>query len=346
MKYTHIREYITTKLGDVDAFVFLMKVKDVLPIFYVAVRGKDAEAGAVQRVLNKRRISSIKDFVLNGNMFFNMFILNWVDTNYPIIMKDSYLEIPIVPAGAQVIDGQHRLEGLRSACEVREDIGEQQIIVLFTQGLSTPDAARIFLNINTEQKPVPSSLVYDLFGEIKDKNYYIVRAKDIATKLHEDPNSPYYQCVKLPGSSQGVGKVDLSTVVNVLKQFTPENGRFSEYNLRDFESQYKVVFNFFNVIKSCYENDGSWLKATNPFMTNAGFYAGIDFLCNELVPRCVDRKSFEETTMQDLLLLQDSDLLYKEDLKNVQGKEQRNRVYQYLKQSLLKDIPSQDEYKF
>ncbi len=39
-------------------------------------------------------------------------------------------------------------------------------------------------------------------------------------------------------------------------------------------------------------------------------------------------------------------LLYKDELKNKQGKEQRNIVYQYLKSALLKDVPAQNEYKF
>lgn len=79
MKYTNIKEFVSVKLGEIDAYIFPMKIKDVLPIYYVAVRGRDNVEGAVQRVLNKRRISSIKNFVLEGNMFFNSFILNWVD---------------------------------------------------------------------------------------------------------------------------------------------------------------------------------------------------------------------------------------------------------------------------
>lgn len=82
MNYTVINNYITTKLGDIDVKIFLMKVKDLLPIYYVAVRGRDNIPGAVQRVLSKRRISSIKSFILDGNMFFNTFILNWVEKNY------------------------------------------------------------------------------------------------------------------------------------------------------------------------------------------------------------------------------------------------------------------------
>jgi len=47
MNYTEIEKYITTKLGDIDAKIFLMKVKDLLPIYYVAVRGRDNIPGAV-----------------------------------------------------------------------------------------------------------------------------------------------------------------------------------------------------------------------------------------------------------------------------------------------------------
>lgn len=346
MNYTVIKNYITTKLGDIDAKIFLMKVKDLLPIYYVAVRGRDNIPGAVQRVLSKRRISSIKSFILDGNMFFNTFILNWVEKNYPIEVDGEVLHIPQVSAGAQVIDGQHRLEGLKQAYEEKPEIGEQEIIVLLAENLTTPEAARIFLNINTEQKPVPSSLVYDLFGEVKEKNFYIVRATDIANRLHEDLDSPYYQCIKLPGSAQGVGKVDLSAMVNAIKQFTTEQGVFNEYNLRDFESQYKVICNFFNVLRSFYEKEGMWLKSGNPFMANSGCYAGIDFLCKDLIPKCAERKSFQQSTIRSLIPLDKTDLIYKEELKNKQGKEQRNIVYQYLKSALLKDVPAQNEYKF
>lgn len=63
-------------------------------------------------------ILAIKSFILDGNMFFNTFILNWVEKNYPIEEDGDVLHIPQVSAGAQVIDGQHRLEGLKQAKEL------------------------------------------------------------------------------------------------------------------------------------------------------------------------------------------------------------------------------------
>lgn len=346
MDFITIASYFTTKLGGIDAYIFSMKVKDLLPIYYVAVRGRDNVEGAVQRVLNKRRIGSIKSFILEGNMFFNSFILNWTDENYPLRFENGNLQIPVIPAAAQVIDGQHRLEGLKQAVEEKAEIGEQEVTVVLVQNLRTSDAAKIFLNINAEQKPVPSSLVYDLFGEVKSKDYYIVRANDIAKRLHEDPSSPYYQCIKIPGAAQGVGKVDLSTVVNALKQHIIDDGVFSQYNIDDYELQYRIICNYFNVIKGYYEKEKLWLKSANPFMGNSGCYAAIDFLCKDLIPKCAEKKSFEQKTIQGFLPLDEAGLLDKDDLKNKQGKEQRNVVYQYLKSTMLKDVPTQDEYKF
>lgn len=346
MEYITINQYMETNFGELKAYIYISKVKDILPIYYVAVRGRDKVEGAVQRVLNRRRIASIKNFVLEGNMFFNTFILNWTDEKCQIKFENDKMLIPLVNAAAQVIDGQHRLEGLKMAVEENGEIGNESIIIIMTQNLSTKDAAKIFLNINTEQKPVPQSLVYDLFGEVKDKTSYIVRATDIANELHSDVDSPYYQCIKLPGSSQGVGKVDLSTIVNSLKTYINEDGVFARYNLKDYESQYKIICNFFSVIKTFYLKEGCWLKNTNPFMSNAGFFAATKFLCEDLIPKCVDKKSFEQTTMIDLIKLDEIGLLYREDIKNMQGKEQRSEIYKFLQSALLREVPNQNEYKF
>jgi len=344
-KHIKVNDFIEVKLGSIGAYIFVINVKDILPIYYVAVRGQTNEEGAVQRILNKRRISSIKDFVLDGNMFFNAFILNWTDKNHDIKFNDEQIHIPITSNAAQVIDGQHRLEGLKAAYEEDHTVGDRKAIIMLTQKISTKDAANIFLNINTEQKPVPSSLVYDLFGEVRDPNFFIVRATDISKRLHEDKDSPYYSCLKIPGIPRA-GKVDLSTMVNAIKQLTCDDGVFSEYNLNDFELQYKVICNFFKAIKYFYDEEGNWLKSTNPFMTNAGCHAGIDFLNKDLIAKCAQQKSFAESAIRELIPLSSIGLMFREDLKNKDGKEQRKLVYQYLKNSLLRDVPKENEYKF
>lgn len=73
----------------------------------------------------------------------------------------------------------------------------------------TKDAALIFLNINSEQKPVPKSLIYDLYGIVEDdKEHAISRAKDIANELNENEDSPYYNAIKFPGAPRGAGFIN------------------------------------------------------------------------------------------------------------------------------------------
>jgi len=87
---------LRASFGEVPTYTFTMKVKDVVSIYYVAVRGIDQEEGAVQRVLNKRRISDIKEFILSGHTFFNSFILNWTDKNYLPEIDEDNISLPII----------------------------------------------------------------------------------------------------------------------------------------------------------------------------------------------------------------------------------------------------------
>lgn len=75
--------------------------------------------------------------------------------------------------------------------EIEHSIGEKYLLVSLMQNLNTKQAAEIFLNINTEQKPVPGSLIFDLFGIVEsDKEHAINRARDISIELNDNEESP------------------------------------------------------------------------------------------------------------------------------------------------------------
>lgn len=344
----HKSKALKSKFGPVTVYNLTMRVRDVLHISYVAVRGKDEEEGAVQRLLSRKRIQSIKTFVLEGNMFFNTFILNWTNKDVKPAFADGAMEVPIVPSAAQVIDGQHRLEGLKEAIKENEKIGDQEILVSLCIGLTTREAALIFVNINSEQKPVPKSLIYDLFGEIEDdQNHAINRANDIAEELHDNIESPYYGAVKFPGKPRGVGIIDLSAIVNSLKRHLDKTGVFASYNLTNLQNQKLVILNYFNAIRYYYEREDLWdNKSKNPFLTNAGFIGAIEHLVSKLLAKCAERKSFQVEDFKTLLDLPKGDLLQRADLKSLGGTAQRNAIIEFLEANLLKSLPEQDEYKF
>ncbi|WP_374944943.1 DGQHR domain-containing protein [Sphingomonas sp.] len=337
-----------TKFGEIPAYTFSMKVSDLVDVSYVAVRGVDEEEGAVQRVLSKARIAKIRSYILDGNTFFNSFILNWTDKTYPVRVNEGKINIPLVTSSAQVIDGQHRITGLEEAMKEDATVGERDIIVTLCTNLTTPQAAGIFLNINTEQRPVPKSLIFDLFGEVEgDPAHAINRATDIAESLNEDPLSPLYKLIKFPGAPRGVGRIELSTFVTALKKHLEKDGEFSRVKLKSLDAQKAAVFNFFAAIRSFYEPQKVWQSQTgNPFFRAAGFNGAVDFLCDKLLLKCAERKSFTVETMRNVLRLDEYSLLTWDDLQGTDGKTARKKVAEYLSSSLTGSLADQDEYEF
>lgn len=339
---------IEVKLGEVTAYTFPMTVRELVYIYYVAVRGRDEEEGAVQRPLSARRIESIKDYILEGNTFFNSFILNWTEKSKHVKASAGRINFELVPDAAQAIDGQHRLAGLEEAMEEDEKVGDRSVIVTLCNGLTTKQAATIFLNINTEQRPVPKSLLFDLFGETgNDPNHAINRARDIAQALNDDPKSPLYNILKFPGAPRGAGKIELSTFVTALKKGLENDGEFPKRKLKNLDHQTLVVSNFFEAIKKAYVEEKIWANSTqNPFLRAAGFNGAVDFLLDKLIFKCAEKGSFSVDTISELLGLETRELIRWDDLRGQDGKTARKNVQQYLEKGLSRAIDNKDGYAF
>lgn len=342
-------DYLCISIANFNARVLLMSVRDVETIHYVSIRGRNNEAGAVQRVLSPVRLDSIEKYVLNGHMFYSPFYLNWNSKEHMLqIEEDGTLIIPLEADCAQVIDGQHRLAGLKRAMQKDKSIGDRKILVILSENLQTRDAAEIFININTEQRPVPKSLIYDLFGLINqnDADESILRAKDLADRLQNDIDSPYRALIKYPGQKRGIGKVDLSTVVNSLQPQLEANGLFIQKKLYSLEVQSSVLINYFSAIKDAYDRFNLWdVKTKNPFLTNAGFYGAIEALCSDIINKCIEKKNFSVATFKEILNIS-GELLMKDDIAGLEGRAQRKKVKEFILVNVNDQLPDEDEYTF
>ena len=74
----------------------------------------------------------------------------------------------------EVIDGQHRLLGLRRAIEIdgKKELASFELPVVFMLDLDQGDKAYIFSIINSKQRSVSSSLIMDLFGLQEGRSPY------------------------------------------------------------------------------------------------------------------------------------------------------------------------------
>jgi DGQHR domain-containing protein len=306
-----------------------MCARDLIQISYASVRNKDSEEGAVQRLLNPRRIDSIKDFTIKGGDYPNCIVLNWVDSQHTLKLANGQISVPIRDRVAQIIDGQHRVEGIRAAIKAKPTIGKLEIPVVFYEKLSTQECADIFLSINTEQKPVQRSLVFDLYGvasqHVVDPAAF--RARDIATSLNEQEGSPFKDLIRLPGREAATGTgtskkksagVDLSTVVTSLKPLVEEKGIFEQVGVAELQMQISALLNYFDVLKEWY--GGLWTDKDNVFLTAAGFSGAIDFFKTKLVFYCKSKDSFEKSTIRQTMDLDPLAVILRSHLKGMQGR--------------------------
>lgn len=294
-------------------------------VSYVAERGRSDEQGAVQRILNRRRIASIKEYTLKGGDYPSSIVLNWVSQKSELRFADGQLRVPIEERCAQVIDGQHRIAGIAEAIKEDDSLKSLQIPVTMYVNLGTQECANIFLAINTEQKPVSKSLVYDLYGVASDflVDFAAARARDIATALNESENSPYYQLVREPTSKSRAG-VSLATIVTSIKPLVAEKGSFEQAGIKGLEQQIQIVQNFFAAIKSKYGD--RWGEPTNAFMYAAGFIGGVEFFKRKMFDYCYRLRSFSQETMAAALPMEETDLIDQSEIKGSGGAKARETV--------------------
>jgi DGQHR domain-containing protein len=338
------RPAILANQGGKSFILTALTATEVTGATYVARRGIDTEPGSVQRVLNRRRIAGIRDFILEGGSFPNAVILNWRKEPYPDVSNNS-LSIEFSANSAQVIDGQHRIEALREAIDKDPSLGDLQVPTSIFINLGDQECADIFLAINTEQKPVPPSLVVDLFGISSRTSLDPAadRARDIAFNLNENERSPYEGMIKLPGERRRKGGIALSTAVAAIKPLVEPKGDFEQRGISELEIQSAAILNFFLALESLY--GAEWDSTKNAFLFAAGFTGAMDFFRSRMLAYCQDRKDFQVKTIADSLSELTDDLILQSEVSGLQGKQAPQRIHDRLIAIFTPDHASQGPYK-
>ncbi len=109
---------------------------------------------------------------------------------------------------ALVIDGQHRIEGLRAAGADSQDstLASFEVPLAFMFDLSPELMARIFVTINANQRKVDSSLISDLFG-LSSRRSPKRTCHLIASSLNSEVSSPFYRGLKMLGRRKNSSEI-------------------------------------------------------------------------------------------------------------------------------------------
>lgn len=206
----------TFYIGCVPAALLLEKTR-------IERRGlSEVERANVQRRLNTSRTTEIAEYTARDNATFPTSIIVAADgNNLHFVAEGSKLIVgketgdldeetgkPLyLPLGDDdwlglVIDGQHRIEGLRKASHKGKDVLEKfEMPVVFMFDMSLEDMAEVFRTINSKQRPVDPSLIIDLFG-LARKRSPRKTCHSLALGFNDTEGSPLWHGLKMLGRRQ------------------------------------------------------------------------------------------------------------------------------------------------
>jgi DGQHR domain-containing protein len=201
-------------------------------------RAQDPEAG-FQRMVSESRARSIAAGVLDQQRTFPNAIVLATDSTR-IAAHDCHINMPGT-VKFLVVDGQHRLWAqhysefdAQYACTIHVGLSEQRM-------------AELFLEINDNQKRVPSSLRWDLVRLVEtDEDQPSRRAADLVYELATDVDSPLYQRIDLTGENPEISLKQGSIAPEVKRLVSLRESALFDI---PYETQYVTLRGYFAAIR-------------------------------------------------------------------------------------------------
>lgn len=205
-----------------DAFKYIRDLEKK-----TGVIAEERERG-IQRRTNLSRINSIADFIhenvdKKSLLFTTPLVLgvNLYDDEDGTKLVSEKIEENNLELDEKVrftiVDGQHRLLGIARYFEKYHisDV-DIEIPVMLLPDSDLPQATRVFIDINANQRKVNKSIVYDLYSNIDEEEYApLNRIKSVVQALNENKTSSLYNQIKMLGT--GEGSISLAFMIDYIK---------------------------------------------------------------------------------------------------------------------------------
>jgi DGQHR domain-containing protein len=202
---------------------------------FATERAEDPIRG-FQRVLDERRAQEIAEYMdLGFGTIPSSIILSaQPEADLTIIGRGKTLEFSFLPYSFLIIDGQHRVFGFSKAKT------KLRVPVVIYNGLTKQQESRLFIDINTKQRPVPNELLLDikkLADSESDEEAILGELFDI---FNDDNESPLIGLLSPISRAKGkLSRVTFNAAVKpVLPTFATPSSSFIYPSLKNYLSSF------------------------------------------------------------------------------------------------------------
>jgi DGQHR domain-containing protein len=149
----------------------------------------------IQRAISTKRVNEIAKYTNDPDATFPTPIIISVNDIESNNLGEDFFEFDENSIVGEIIDGQHRVEGLKKS----DKRGEFTLPVILMFNLQEEDKAYVFSIINSKQTQVTKSLIYDLFS-VSESRSPQKTCHELARLLNTDEESPFYRRLKMLGA--------------------------------------------------------------------------------------------------------------------------------------------------
>lgn len=309
------------KQGDLILYATSLKVSDLLmPKFYSIERldPENANEKGYQRLLNKSRAKKLADYIVSGqetrDSFLPTSIFMATDKNISFNAHNNTIDIDIDQVGPfNIVDGQHRVEGLKMAAEKDARVEEFEVPVNIAINLSEMAQMCHFLIVNTTQKSVEEGVAQRIrarltkavgVNDTPNLPKWILnsvekgedeKALAYVDFLNNENDSPWKNKIKMANDDANDGSVNQKSFVKAIKKYllTATNPVFATENE---EKQKRIFLNYWKAIANIIvgEEEPSVLFK----------YNGVELFSKFCVPfftKMANMHDYKVSTMQSVL---------------------------------------------
>jgi len=213
-------------------FFTLTLPSDVLAGTCVVDTREENPIDGFQRVLDKSRAQEIADYIDTG---FGTIPCSIVLSAQPKAQMEYHSEnqtitFKRIPGAFLILDGQHRVFGFHLA------EAKLRVPVVIYNNLKKSEEARLFIDINTKQRPVPNELLLDIKRLAETETEVESLARDVFDFFADKHDSPLRGLMS--PSSKARGKLSRVTFNTALKPI------FSTFGESDADFVYDTLRNY------------------------------------------------------------------------------------------------------